>query len=50
MCSTDHNEIMYTPQQCYLHDMGKILLWSAKYVMNKSIAKFRLIFNLIKVR
>ena len=35
----DHNEILHTARQCYYLDMRK-LLWSAEYVMNKSITKF----------
>ena len=49
MCSIDHNEILYKSRQCYCHDVPKILLWSAEYVMNKSIAKLHWIFNSIKM-
>ena len=40
ICSTNHRKILHMSQQCYCRDMCKILLWSAKYVMNKSITKF----------
>ena len=49
MHSTDHNEILHTSLQCYCRDVCKILLWSAEYVMNKSITKFHWISNLIEI-
>ena len=49
MCSTDHNKILHMSQQYYCHDMCKISLWLAKYVMNKSISKFHWILNSIEI-
>ena len=48
--STDHNEILHTSRQCYCRDVCKMSLWSAKYVMNKSIAKCHWISNLIEIQ
>ena len=45
MCSTDHNKILHMSRQCYCRDMCKLLLWLAKYFMNKSITKFSLNFE-----
>ena len=39
MCLTDHNKILHMSRQCQCHDRCKFSLWSAEYVMNKSIAK-----------
>ena len=46
---TDHNESLHTSRHCYYHDVCKLLLRSADYAMNKSIAKFRLISNSIEI-
>ena len=47
-CSTDHNEILHTSRQ-YRRDVCKILLWSSKYVMKKSIVKFHWISNVTEI-
>ena len=49
MGSFDHNKILYASQQRCCHDVSKILLWLAKYVMNKSIANCHWISNLIEI-
>ena len=49
MYSTDHNIILHMLQQCYSHDVCKILLWSADHIMNKSITKFHWISNSIEI-
>ena len=46
---TDHNKILHMSWQCYWHEVCKILLWSAKYVMNKSITNFHWISNSIEI-
>ena len=49
ICLTDHNEILHKSRQCYCRDMCKISLWSAEYVMNKSITNFQWISNSIEI-
>ena len=44
ICSTDRNEILHTSRQ-----LRKISLWSAEYVLNKSIANFGQISNSIEI-
>ena len=34
---------------CYCRDVCKMSLWSGEYIMNKSIAKFNWISDLIKI-
>ena len=45
MFSTDHNEILHMSRQCNCRDVCKISLWSAEYIMNKTITKFNWISN-----
>ena len=45
MFSTDHNEILHMSRQCNCRDVCKISLWSAEYIMNKTITKFHWISN-----
>ena len=47
--SRDHNKVLHSSRNCYCCDGCKISLWSAENVMNKSIAKFHLILNWIKI-
>ena len=49
MWSTDHNEIVNISRQCYCRDVCNILLWAAKWTMNKSMTKFRWISNSVEV-
>ena len=49
ICSINQNEILLTSHQCCCCDMCKILLWSAEYVMNRTITKFHWILNLIEI-
>ena len=49
MCATNHSEILHMPRQLHCYDVCKILLWSAEYVINKSITKFHYSSNLIKI-
>ena len=49
ICSTDRNEILHTSRQCNCRDVCKISLWSAEYVLNKSIANFGQISNSIEI-
>ena len=49
ICSTDHNKILHLSRQLHCHDVCKILLWSAKYVMKKSNTNFHWISNLIEI-
>ena len=48
MYSADHNGILHTSRQCNCRDVCKISLWSAEYVMNKTITKFHWISNSIE--
>ena len=45
----DHDEILRKSRQCYCRGVYKRSLWSAEYVMNKSIAKYHWISNLIEI-
>ena len=45
MCSTDHNKILHTSQQCNCRDWRKISLWSVKYILNQSTSNFGRISN-----
>ena len=49
MCLIDHKNILHTSRQCYCRDVCKISLWSAEYIMNKNIARFNWILNLIEI-
>ena len=49
MGSPNHNKIFNYSQQCYCPVVYKISLWSAEYVMNKSITKIHWISNSIKI-
>ena len=48
-CPTIQSKILHTSRQCYCREVCKILLWSAQYVMNKSITNFHWISNSIKI-
>ena len=49
MYSLDHNNILHTSRQCYCRDVCNILLWSAAYVMNKSVTNFHWFSNSIEI-
>ena len=49
VCSTNHKEILYMSRQWNCRDICTISLWSAEYVMNKSITKFQWISILIEM-
>ena len=46
---TNRKQILHTSQQCDCRDLCKMLMWFAKYVMNKSITKFHWILNSIVI-
>ena len=48
-CSTDRNEILHTSQKLHCHVACAISLWSAKYILNQSTAKFGRISNSIEI-
>ena len=48
-CSTDHNEILHMSRQRDYRDGCKMSLWSAKYVMKKTITKFHWIAISIEI-
>ena len=47
--SADHNEILHTSRQLHCHDVCKIPLWSAEYILNQSTAYFGRISNSIEI-
>ena len=49
MCSADHNGMFHTSQQCCCYDVCKRSLWSAEYIMNKSITECHRISNSIEI-
>ena len=49
MCSTDHNKVWHTSQQCNCRDMCIISLWLVEHISNQSTSKFGLISNLIEI-
>ena len=49
MCTADHNKILHMSWPCHCCDVCKSSLWSAEYVMNKSIANLHWISISIEI-